>query len=327
MIEPRLIRISDASSVGEARRAAATLSRELGFDDLQAGRLAIVVVELAKNVWQHARGGELSLAVRDDPDGVEVIALDKGPGIGDLTRALGDGFSTAGTAGTGLGAVRRQSQHFDVWSAPGRGSVVVARVYIGSETPPAPTWACLNAPKTGEDISGDAAAVVTVGRTRVVLVADGLGHGPDAAAASRAAVGVLQRQPARALDDMLEVMHETLRPTRGAAVSLAIVDGERGTIQFAGVGNVSGFAITDGKSMGFVSSHGTVGANLRKPSLETRTVAPGALFLLASDGVRPKWQVEAYAGLWQRDPALVAGALYRDFNNARDDATLVAVRV
>lgn len=333
MVEARLIRVADDSGVGEARRAAARMAAELGLDEPVAGRLAIVVNELARNVVVHARAGELALRALDGapaaaatggPSGVEVLALDKGPGIADVGRALADGFSTAGTAGTGLGAARRQSQQFEVWSEPGQGTAVVARVFAAAAPPPSVGAVCVA--RQGEPISGDGWTVERRGGRTLALVADGLGHGPDAAVASRAAIRALRAARADEPAALLHEIHEALRGTRGAAVSLALVDADAGELRFAGLGNVAGFVVEDDHATGLASTYGTAGAEWRKPIEQRLPLPKGALLLLASDGVRPKWQLADYPGLARRDPALVAGVLYRDFAVGRDDATVVALR-
>jgi anti-sigma regulatory factor (Ser/Thr protein kinase) len=326
MEESRSVRIGDESGVGAARREAAQLARAVGLDEGAAGRLAIVVSELGKNVWRHARGGEVLLRALDR--GVELLALDKGPGMADVGRAMGDGYSTRGTAGTGLGAVQRQSQALDIYSAAGGGTAVLARVMAASTSAlPFPLGGVCVA-KPGETISGD---TWTCARTRgraVVLVADGLGHGPDAAAASRAAAELIARHGERAPAEILGLAHEALRATRGAAVAVAVVDADAHEVVFAGIGNVFAQIVRGGgaATQGLPSSYGTVGGDMRKIHEERFAFADGDTLVLATDGVRPRWQWSSYPGLALRDPSLVAGVLYRDFAAGRDDATVVVLR-
>jgi hypothetical protein len=168
--------------------------------------------------------------------------------------------------------------------------------------------------------------VVQRRRRTLLLVADGLGHGPDAAHAAHRAVATLERAGDEEPAEILTAAHAALRGSRGAAVSLARLDPDAGEVTYCGLGNVAGFVITDERSRGLLSHYGTVGLEARKPSEERLALPPQALVLLASDGVRPRWQHAAYAGLWRRDPALLTAVLYRDFANGRDDATIVAVR-
>jgi hypothetical protein len=255
-----------------------------------------------------------------------VLALDRGPGIRDVARALDDGFSTAGTAGTGLGSVRRQSQLFDLWTAADAGTVLLARVLAGGGGAQPADAAALSVAKSGELVCGDAWSVLQRGPRTLALVADGLGHGPDAAHAALRAVAALEQHPDEEPAAILTVAQKALRGTRGAAVSVARLDPDAGELVYCGIGNVAGFVVTEERARGLLAHYGTVGADERKPREERVPLPPGALVLLVSDGIRPRWQHAAYAGLWHRDPALVAAVLYRDFANGRDDATIVAVR-
>jgi anti-sigma regulatory factor (Ser/Thr protein kinase) len=326
MDQTRCVRIGDESGVGAARREAAQLARIVGLDERTAGRVAIVVSELGKNAWRHAQGGDVLLRALDH--GVEILVLDKGPGMTDVGRALGDGYSTRGTAGTGLGAVQRQSQAFDIYSQPGAGTAVLARVTTDARAEARPPVGAVCIAKPGEEVAGDSWTSTRTRGRAIVLVADGLGHGPDAAVAARAATAIVAQHGERAPTEILQLAHEALRATRGAAVAVAVIDADAHTLTFAGIGNVFGQILrSDGATTaGLASSYGTIGGDLRKVNEESFAFAEHDLVLLATDGVRPRWQWSSYSGLPRRDPSLVAGVLYRDFFGGRDDATVVVLR-
>src|SRR5262245_58390890 len=125
--------VADSSAVAEARRVAGDFARSHGFADADEGRVKLVVTELATNILKHGGGsGDILVGDFEEPGstGIEVIAWDSGPGIARLQDALADGYSSAGTAGGGLGAVARQSDFFDVASWPGNGTAVLARFAI-----------------------------------------------------------------------------------------------------------------------------------------------------------------------------------------------------
>ena len=325
MEESHCVRIGDESGVGAARREAARLSRAVGLDEQAAGRVAIVVTELGNNVWKHARGGELVLRALDD--GVELLALDKGPGMADVGRAMGDGFSTSGTAGTGLGAVRRQSQLCDIYSIAGSGTAVLARILQRTATQTAATLGGVCVAKPGEDIPGDSWTAAHSGTRTAILVADGLGHGPDAAAAARTATRLVAANASRTPSELLQTAHDALRETRGAACAVAILDTAADELVFAGIGNIFAQIVHgDGTTIGLPSHYGTIGGDLRKVHEQRAPFAHSDGLILATDGVRPKWQWSSYPMLWRHDPALVAGVVYRDFAAGRDDATVVVAR-
>ena len=156
-------------------------------------------------------------------------------GMQDTDRCLRDGYSTGGSAGTGLGAVRRLSSEFDIYSVPGQGTVVMAR--IGAR--PAERFGAISLPLKGETECGDSWAIYFDGHTIEVMVVDGLGHGGFAATAAEKAQEIFgirsdPGSPAR----FLEVAHRGLGGTRGAAAAVAFLSDGRWS--YAGVGNIAG---------------------------------------------------------------------------------------
>jgi anti-sigma regulatory factor (Ser/Thr protein kinase) len=113
MIPSRHLRVEDSSHVGEARRLAASLCRDLGFSESRVGEVSIVVTELARNIVKHAggTGGDLVFRSVHGPGtpSIDILSLDKGPGIANVGESLRNGFSTAGSLGAGLGAIRRRA--------------------------------------------------------------------------------------------------------------------------------------------------------------------------------------------------------------------------
>lgn len=321
--------MEDASRVGEARRHAAHLAAECDLDEVQAGRLALVVTELGTNLVRHAKGGRLLLATRPARGEVEVIAIDAGPGIADLDRSLGDGFSTGGTPGTGLGAVRRLADDFDVHSSVPHGTVVLARVRSGIAPPDRGSDFCVGAvalAAPGESVCGDAWGFALAGDRASLIVADGLGHGPDAAAAAHEALAEFEEDPLASPRLLLERTHSRLRTTRGAAVTLLQADAAAGTIRSAGAGNVVGRIVSGTSDRTLLAQHGTAGVTMRTPEEVSNAWPPHALVVVFSDGVETRWKAELLAPVLGRDPAIAAAILLRDHCRGRDDATVAVLR-
>ncbi len=323
------IAVSDPSGVGEVRRAAAHQAHALGFGETERENVAIVATEAASNVVKHASSGEIVIRplVRDGAPGVEILALDKGPGMADVSRCLADGFSTGGSPGTGLGAISRLATTFEIHSTPGVGTALLARLWAtrpGDDDLDVEAGAvCL--PKHGEEVSGDAWSVAGDEQRVVVLVVDGLGHGPLAAAASRAAVKAFQEVFARAPGEILATLHDALRSTRGAAAAVAAIDLVARTVRYAGVGNIAGAVVTAETVKQMVSHNGTVGHDARKIQEFDYQFPAGARLVMHSDGLGTHWRIDKYAGLGQRHPSLVSAVLYRDFTRGRDDVTVVVL--
>jgi anti-sigma regulatory factor (Ser/Thr protein kinase) len=321
--------MEETSRVGEARRHAAQLADLCGFGDVAAGRLALVVTELATNLVRHAQHGRLLLAARPERGEVEVIAIDNGPGIADVERSLGDGYSTSTTPGTGLGAVRRLSQHFDLHSAVPSGTVVVARVNAhpaAAAALPAVYTGAISLCAPGERVCGDGWAFALDGARAAVMVADGLGHGPDAAEAAQAARDVFVEDPMVEPSRWLQNTHARLRSTRGAAVMMLQVDAGAGTIRSGGAGNVMARVVSGTSDRAILCQHGTAGITIRTPEEITTSWPPHAMLIVWSDGIEARWNADILAPLLGRDPTLAAAVLVRDHCRGRDDATVAVLR-
>lgn len=324
------VEVADASQAAEARRVAAALAKEQGFSPEEAGRVSIVASELATNLVKHAGRGEILIGQYNDPGGtgIECISLDRGPGIKDVQGSLRDGFSTAGSSGQGLGAIRRQSHFFDVYSQLGIGTVVLARLKVGRlplEMENSPPWGAVCIPKAGEAACGDAWHAVQSEHGETVMVADGLGHGSLAAEASLAAIRIFQKYSALPLAEIMERTHDGLRSTRGAAVGIARIDRSVKAVHFVGVGNIAGSVISLSGMKKMISHNGTVGHVTRKIQVFSYPYEGKGLVILHSDGVGTSWALDRYPGLTHRHPSLLSAVLLRDFTRARDDATVVAV--
>jgi anti-sigma regulatory factor (Ser/Thr protein kinase) len=323
------VAVSDASQVGQARRAATVLAGRLGCSETEVGKVALVVTEAGTNLVRHGGGGEIMIRGLEcgGAVAVEVLALDRGPGMADPERAMSDGFSTVGTPGTGLGAIARLSGRFDLYSIPGAGTGLLARLW--SQQAPAEEEfevGVVHRPRPGEEVCGDGWAAEWQEGRGVLLVADGLGHGPGAATAAREAVRVFRDNVAQDPVEILRRVHAALAHTRGAAVAVATLVPREETLRFAGVGNISGTIFAAGLSRSTISHNGTVGYEARKIQEFVYPFPTGALLVLHTDGLATQWRLDQYPGLAGRDPALVAGILYRDFQRGRDDVTVLVVR-
>jgi anti-sigma regulatory factor (Ser/Thr protein kinase) len=325
----RVLGISDASGVAEARRAIAQLGSTAQFDERAAGELALAVTEAGTNIFKHAREGSIVARIleRGGAYGVEVLAIDKGPGIANIGASMRDGHSTAGSPGSGLGALQRMTSDLQVWSRPGAGTLLRFEVWPKSAAPAAAlVKGVISQEKAGEPVCGDAWSV-SQGRGRVVVfVVDGLGHGPDAAAASRAALEAVQKNLHRDAPNLMEAVHGALRPTRGAAAAVALLQPESELCSFCGIGNIAASIRSAGASRSMVSHNGILGHQVRKMQEFQYPFPKGALLIMHSDGIATHWDLAAYPGIESRHPALVSAALFRDHSRLRDDLTVLALR-
>jgi anti-sigma regulatory factor (Ser/Thr protein kinase) len=318
--------VEDASHVAEARRHCIRLAERAGFSEADAGRVAIVATELATNLLKHASKGVLIGGLIEAGSGyaVQILSLDKGSGIPDLAAASRDGFSTAGSPGNGLGALRRLSDIFEVSTAPGEGTAMLAVLYASRSQGrrDRPNWGAVSIAKHGEEVCGDAWAEVSEGSRTAVLVADGLGHGYAAHEAAQEAVRIFREQAGAPVAAIVAAINAGLKKTRGAAVSIARLDYERGVATYAGIGNIAGAIFAEDSIRRMVSLNGTAGIAVRHIQAFDYPLPKGSRVALVSDGIASGWSILKYPGLLRASPALAAGVIFRDFERGRDDATV-----
>jgi anti-sigma regulatory factor (Ser/Thr protein kinase) len=326
------IAVAERSAVAEARRRAVAMAEPLSFDEDASGRLALAVTEAATNLVRHAGGGYVLLRAlaREDAGGVEVIAFDKGPGIANVAASMRDGVSTQTSPGLGLGSLRRLTTDFELYSQPGRGTVARFEAWPTSRQPRAHSPVQVGAvcvAKRGENVAGDDWAFRAQHDRCAIVVADGLGHGPEAAQASRVACATATEEFARAPAEQIAAMHAALRPTRGAAAAVAVLRPAHDVGAFCGVGNISALARVGATSRSLVSHNGTLGHHMRKAQEFAFPFPRGGLLIMHSDGINTHWDLSQYPGLTARHPAVIAAVLFRDCQRGNDDATVVVARL
>jgi len=320
--------LSDVSSIGEARRQGQNLGASLGLGDVKNAELGILITEAARNAVIHGGGGQLIVTgeISEGAVCVDVLALDRGPGIKDVTRAFEDGYSTSGTPGTGLGAIRRLGNATDLFSNSS-GTAIIVRVIQGTRTNRSNLdIGSVVAPFPGETVSGDRIAWSQKAQTTTVMVADGLGHGPLAADAAEEAERVFQAYCTESPAEIIERLHDALKKTRGAAVSVAQIQPALSSLTYAGVGNICASVISDSHSRSLVSHNGIMGHQVRHIQEFKAEWPRSGMLIMHSDGLQNRWDLSRYPGLTRRNPGLIAGVLLRDYRRERDDASVVVVK-
>ncbi len=321
----RWLRVEDASAVAACRQAVQNMAERLQFPAARIGQLALAVTEAASNLYKHAEQGALLLCVnRDGPQpGIDLVTIDAGPGVRDVTAALRDGHSTAGTLGIGLGAIQRLADFADLYSRPGHGTALVARFCV---SPPVSQLrsAGLIRPITGETECGDAYGAVEVDGAVTAVLCDGLGHGPLAAAAASAGVAAVLGDPAGEPAALLERVHRRMSGTRGGAVGVVQVGGQ--LARFAGLGNVAASVVSDGQRKSMISIPGIAGVQARTIRQFEYDVPPGSAVIVHSDGISSRWEAATLPALEARDPLLIAAVLLAEAGVHRDDAGVLVLK-
>ncbi len=321
--------IDDPSRVAEVRRFASTIAQKEALDNAACANAEVVATEIATNLVKHATQGEIHIAGLSESGraGIEFLSIDRGPGMSNIDQCIKDGFSSAGSSGTGLGAIVRLSHEFDAYSKPDKGTVLVSRIWAGGmPTETTLSVGSISVPVRGEETSGDSWAIHANQTTASLIVADGLGHGILAAEASQEAIAAFRANVDCTSVAALDQVHRRLRGTRGAAVAIAQVDLAGLTVKYAGIGNISGLIAGGPRVQSMVSHNGTAGHEARRLHEFSYDLPPRWTLIMHSDGITTSWNLDHYPGLIHLHPSLIAGVLYRDASRYRDDACVVVVK-
>ncbi|MFC4273724.1 SpoIIE family protein phosphatase [Achromobacter aloeverae] len=327
--------IQELSQVAQARQHAALVAQTHGFSEALSAKVALIVTEAATNLIKYAGGGTILTRPYAEIDhvGLEVLVLDRGPGMAHPETSARDGYSTGGTLGLGLGGIARASSFHEIYTSEKLGTAILARVRSDQPVEPAGrpgqwlTVSGLSVPKAGQESCGDAWATRWVAGALWVTAVDGLGHGPQAARAAHEAIRVFEQADASATPyDVIRNAHVALKATRGAVMAVAVIRPVLGSFEFAGIGNISTLLITPEEVRRLPSTDGTVGYSVRTIREQSYPWVPGSVLALSTDGLSTRWNLAGHPGLQQRHPALIASVIHRDFWRASDDATIVVVK-
>lgn len=308
--------VESGGDIGRVQRLAASAAARQGFSMDGAQLVERVATDMATRLVTHQGAGRMLVrfADWDERQGVELLLSTTSTGT-PFEADLRDGVPA--------------SDLFEVYTAPGKGTVMMAQLWGGPQTGLSDRRflvGSMSDPIEGESVSGDAWAVEQRGARLVVLVADGLGHGEKAAAASEAAVTAFRAHYLEPVELIAARLHEVLRPTRGAAIALAEVDRDAGELRFCGIGNIIARLLTDHGVHELVSRYGIVGYQTQHARTVTQPWPDDAMLVMHSDGLSSGWNAGAYPHLRLQHPQLAASTVMRDAARAHDDALVTAVR-
>jgi len=327
---PVAVTVETNHDLGQARSLAVAASQAQGFDQTDEQRVRLVATEMATSFVQKPWSGRICVRLLQcgDLGGVEIVATDRGPGIPATGARRAPVAATVEAAGGFQGTMTRTSDLFDLYAAPGRGTVMMSRVWGKRSFGPCESQfevGSMMEPIVGEDVSGDAWAVEQSAGRVVALVADGLGHGVDAAAASAAAVTAFRQRYLDPVEDIVAHIHQALRGTRGAAIAVAEIDSDVGRLRFSGIGNIAARLFVGGVDRSLISRFGIAGYKSPKIRVHDEAWADGTLLVMHSDGLSSSWGLHGYLGLLSHHPQLVAATVMRDAGRVNDDALVLAL--
>lgn len=325
--------IEDRSHLAILKKEIHSLSIAAGFTGRKLGEIDIIVAELSSNLYKHAQQGELLVKVIGQhlPEGIELISIDQGPGIPDPDIMLKDGFSTTKTSGNGLGAIKRLSDSFNIYSLPGWGTIILSRLYTGNGFKKKDNneiqVGAIVVPMRGELFCGDGFYEKKISGIFQLLVADGLGHGAEAHYSVSMAIEAFKKNIESSPVDILRFIHSNIKKTRGVVGTVISYDIQQKLLRMAGIGNISNrFCGSINKSS--LCYNGIVGSNIPNTMSDQQLIMEmPQLVVLCSDGIKSGWDYQKYPKILKHDVAILAAAIYKDYSRKKDDASVVVVRL
>jgi len=333
-----IINLPDRSYQAIARAELKSMAIKAGLTGHRLAETEIIIAEITTNLVKHAtHGGQILCRIieENDRNGFELISIDNGPGIATTLLMLKDGVSTKNTLGQGLGAIKRLSDTFDIYSLPGWGTVLLSRIFKKTRKTIKPAdkivMESIRVAKPGETACGDHWSIAGSDKTAHICMADGLGHGPEASDAASKALGEFSAQTGTLANEQLRYIHGNIRKTRGAVMSIAHIDNINKQLIYCGIGNILTRLINQPLSMAsrtFNSYNGIVGHTI--PGTINNTVIPWDkkldMLVMHTDGISGRWDIAKYPKILQHHSIILCAALFKDHFRGTDDATVSVIR-
>jgi anti-sigma regulatory factor (Ser/Thr protein kinase) len=325
---------NDRSYFAILKKEVHSLVVSAGFSDRKIGEIDIIVAELVSNLVKHSGGGSLLVKLIEEEglQGVELVAIDNGPGMTDITRMVADGVSTKNTLGQGLGAMKRLSQVFQVYSQKNWGTIILCRIFETDlpkfNKPPLCSVKTVIIPKTGESSCGDGFVSKSNKETIKLFLGDGLGHGPEAEKAIVTACDAFLKCEEESPSEIIRYINSHVKKTRGLVGTVAAYSVREKKWQLCGVGNISTLVRSPSNSRMYSSYNGIIGLNVPN-TLKNQEVdrEDEQVIIMCSDGIKSRWDGAQYPAIMRYDLTMLTAALLKDFARYTDDMSVAACKL
>lgn len=298
------------------------------FGPQKVAEIDIVVSELLSNLAKHGRDGYLLVKV--DKQYIEILAIDEGAGMTDVSRMVQDGVSTKNTLGNGLGAIKRLSDVFQVYSLKDWGTVVLSRIFnadAGAERDPKFDVKGLLVAKPGETYCGDGWHVRISPDKLKIFMGDGLGHGLEAEKAVNEAITCFNSAFDTTAFELLRTLHKGVKKTRGLVGAAAFLDFKEKQWSICGIGNIHTRIASPADVKTYMSYNGVLGLNIPNTMKDLVTPAErGQVLIMCSDGIKTKWDTAKYPNIFKYDLSIILAVIFKDHARRTDDMGLLAVK-
>jgi anti-sigma regulatory factor (Ser/Thr protein kinase) len=308
-------------------------AQEAGIETARIHELDLIVAEMTSNLFKYSDDGEILMGVFSNNGSpyIELISIDNGPGMINPSKMMLDGISTSNTLGHGFGSMKRLSDVFELYSVHGWGTIVLSRVYSDRETihkKEKVTVSPLIVSKPGEVTSGDGMVYRQNDKNFKLMLADGLGHGPEANKAVNEAAAAFKVCPDYSPTETLRFIHSSIKKTRGAVINILGYDFATKTWISAGIGNIALRLNGPAVFRNHMSYNGIVGHNIPNTMNDTNyTLEQYNQVILCSDGIKTRWDLTKFPMISKYDGTVLAAALYKDQARRNDDMSVIVVKI
>ncbi|HZH00514.1 MAG TPA: ATP-binding SpoIIE family protein phosphatase [Flavisolibacter sp.] len=328
------LKAEDRSYFAILKKQIHNLAASAGFGEARIGELDIVVAEMVSNLVKHAGGGQVlaKLIDEDGVQGIEIISIDNGPGMTDVTRMVADGVSTKNTLGQGLGAMKRMSDVFQVYSQKDWGTVILIRIFTEElshfRKPSKEEVRSVVIPKPGEIECGDGFFYSANSGHIKIFLGDGLGHGPEAAKAVTEAGAAFLACAEVEPPEIIRCINNEVKKTRGLVGTIAVFDLHNRKWKICGVGNISTKIISPDNAKNVMSYNGIIGLNVPR-TLNSQEISyeKGQYIIMCSDGIKTKWDPVKYGAIQRYDASILGASLLKDFARMTDDMSVAVCKI
>jgi anti-sigma regulatory factor (Ser/Thr protein kinase) len=327
-------KVADRSYFAILKKDIHSLAASAGFTESKIGEIDIIVAEIVTNLIKHAGGGELLVKLIEDSglQGIELLSIDSGPGMADVSRMVADGVSTKNTLGQGLGAMKRLSNFFQVYSIKNWGSIILVRIFEKKlpdrVRPPVASIKDVIIPKPGELQCGDGFYHKEDNNFIKLFLGDGLGHGPNAATAVQAAGAAFLQCSESEPVDIIRHIHRFVKKTRGLVGTVAVFNIKSKKWRICGVGNIATRVASSVSVRNYMSYNGIIGMNLPN-TLSSQEIEheKGQNLIMCSDGIKSRWDAIKYPSIMRYDLSILSAALLKDYARNNDDMSVTACKI
>lgn len=327
-----LIMVPNRTYQAIARSEIKKIANTVGFSANTLAKIEIIVAEITSNLVKHTRaGGEIFVkAITGDIPGIELISVDAGPGMECALRMMEDGVSSTNTLGHGLGAIRRLSDDFDIYSLKDWGTILLSRIYVDTPVPVKKNLLevkVLMVAKHGESVCGDNYhCSITKSNQLKFILSDGLGHGKAAALAANESIRSFLENTVLPPNEQIKRIHIAIKYTRGAVINISYLDFTNKQLMYCGVGNISSRIFSAGKNRNCISYNGIVGHSVPH-TLKNHVMqwTKKDILIMHSDGLSTRWDLQKYPMITKHDFSIIAAALYKDHCRKNDDVTIAVI--